>query len=63
MPTVKQVAGDGGVGEEQVEVVGVLLECCWNISSSMVELPGGEVAARAAAVEGHTGTRGEDRSG
>lgn len=39
--TVVQVAGEGGMGEEEVVEVGVLLEC-WKISSS--SCPGGEVA-------------------
>lgn len=41
--TVVQVAGEGGMGEEEVVEVGVLLEC-WKISSSKCECPGGEVA-------------------
>lgn len=41
--TVVQVAGDGGMGEDEVVEVGVLLEC-WKISSSRCECPGGEVA-------------------
>lgn len=41
--TVVQVAGDGGMGEDEVVEVGVLLEC-WKISSSKCECPGGEVA-------------------
>lgn len=41
--TVVQVAGEGGMGEDEVVEVGVLLEC-WKISSSNCECPGGEVA-------------------
>lgn len=41
--TVVQVAGDGGMGEDEVVEVGVLLDC-WKISSSKCECPGGEVA-------------------
>lgn len=41
--TVVQVAGEGGMGEDEVVEVGVLLEC-WKISSSKCECPGGEVA-------------------
>lgn len=40
-----QVAGEGGMGEDEVVEVGVLLEC-WKISSSKCECPGGEVATR-----------------
>lgn len=43
--TVVQVAGEGGMGEDEVVEVGVLLEC-WKISSSRCECPGGEVATR-----------------
>lgn len=43
--TVVQVAGEGGMGEDEVVEVGVLLEC-WKISSSKCECPGGEVATR-----------------
>lgn len=51
MLTAVQVAGDGGMGEEEVVEVGVLLE--WrNISSSMFPMPVGEVATSAAAREG-----------
>lgn len=39
--TVVQVAGDGGIGEDEVVDVGVELEC-WKISSSV--LAGGDVA-------------------
>lgn len=46
MLTAVQVAGEGGMGEEEVVDVGVLLE--WrNISSSMVPWPDGDVATRA----------------
>lgn len=38
-----QVAGDGGIGEDEVVEVGVELEC-WKISSSACA--GGEVATR-----------------
>lgn len=38
--TVVQVAGDGGMGEDEVE----LLLLCGKISSSKCECPGGEVA-------------------
>lgn len=38
-----QVAGEGGMGEDDVVEVGVLLEF-WKISSSRCECPGGEVA-------------------
>lgn len=41
--TVVQVAGEGGIGDDEVVEVGVLLEC-WKISSSMCKWPGGEVA-------------------
>lgn len=41
--TVVQVAGEGGMGEDEVVEVGVLLEC-WKISSSKCKFPGGEVA-------------------
>lgn len=47
--TVVQVAGEGGMGEDEVVEVGVLLEC-WKISSSRCECPGGEVATRLWAV-------------
>lgn len=46
--TAVQVAGDGGMGEEEVVEVGVLLE--WRyISSSTLPWPDGEVATNAAA--------------
>lgn len=46
--TAVQVAGDGGIGDEEVVEVGVLLE--WrNISSSMLPWPDGDVATNAAA--------------
>lgn len=48
--TVVQVAGEGGIGEDEVVEVGVLLEC-WKISSSRCECPGGEVATRLGAAE------------
>lgn len=55
--TAVQVAGDGGMGEEEVVEVGVLLE--WrNISSSMFPMPVGEVATSAAA---RGGERGRER--
>lgn len=41
--TVVQVAGEGGIGEDEVVEVGVLLEF-WKISSSKCEGPGGEAA-------------------
>lgn len=42
--TAVQVAGEGGIGEDEVVEVGVLLEF-WKISSSKCEGPGGEVAS------------------
>lgn len=46
--TAVQVAGDGGMGEEEVVEVGVLLD--WRyISSSTLPWPDGEVATNAAA--------------
>ena len=48
--TAVQAAGEGGMGEEEVVEVGVLLE--WrNISSSIFPWPDGEVATSAAAFE------------
>lgn len=44
-----QVAGEGGIGEDEVVEVGVLLEF-WKISSSKCEGPGGEVASKGWAV-------------
>lgn len=43
--TVVKVAGDGGMGEDEVVEVGVLLEI-WKISSSKCEWPGGDVATK-----------------
>lgn len=51
-----QVAGDGGMGEDEVVEVGVLLEC-WKISSSKCECPGGEVATSAWAAEKKKGEK------
>lgn len=55
-----QVAGEGGMGEDEVVEVGVLLEC-WKISSSKCECPGGEVATSDTA-EGSRDTEREDYS-
>lgn len=49
-----QVAGEGGMGEDEVVEVGVLLEC-WKISSSRCECPGGEVATSVWAAGRHRG--------
>jgi len=57
-----QVAGDGGMGEDDVVEFGVLLEF-WKISSSSCEFPGGEVATRARAGGGVTGGREEFSGG
>lgn len=46
--TAVQVAGDGGMGEEEVVEVGVLLEWRYT-SSSTLPWPDGEVATNAAA--------------
>lgn len=54
-----QVAGEGGMGEDEVVEVGVLLEC-WKISSSRCECPGGDVATSVTAA-GSAGTEREDR--
>lgn len=40
-----KAAGDGGMGEDEVVEVGVLLEF-WKISSSKCEWPGGDVATK-----------------
>lgn len=45
-----KAAGDGGMGEDEVVEVGVLLEF-WKISSSKCEWPGGDVATKDWAVE------------
>lgn len=51
--TAVQAAGEGGMGEEEVVEVGVLLE--WrNISSSILPWPDGDVATSAAARDGRT---------
>lgn len=50
--TVVQVAGEGGMGDDEVVEVGVLLEC-WKISSSRCECPGGEVATSVWAAQTH----------
>lgn len=54
MLTVVQVAGEGGMGEDDVVEVGVELEC-WKISSSA--LPAGDVVPRGWA----TGRKNEER--
>lgn len=61
--TVVQVAGDGGMGEDEVVEVGVLLEC-WKISSSKCECPGGEVATSvwAAGEQRHGGRRDQKQA-
>ena len=48
--TAVQAAGEGGMGEEEVVEVGVLLELR-NISSSRFPWPDGDVATRAAVAE------------
>lgn len=54
MLTVVQVAGEGGMGEDDVVEVGVELEC-WKISSSA--LPAGDVVPSGWA----TGRKNEER--
>lgn len=54
MLTVVQVAGEGGMGEDDVVEVGVELEC-WKISSSA--LPAGDVVPNGWA----TGRKNEER--
>lgn len=65
-----QVAGEGGMGEEDVVEVGVMLEG-WKSSSSRSECSGGEVAAKDWAretrdgggeTEGEVGTSSRSRS-
>ncbi len=57
MLTVVQVAGEGGMGDDDVVEVGVELEC-WKISSSV--WPDGDVATSGWATKKIQGKKGYD---